>query len=126
MDVKHNENVYHGLKCEICRREKSVKLFRNMKDYLKRYVYTDDLIFYSILLKLRQYSKHSFSVYCRHGGTWGITGLTTYDNYLNIYVMKEDHIEEFLHEIEKHYGHIDAASRSVIKLNRDEFPVRMT
>ena len=48
MDVKHNENVYHGATCETCRREKAVKLFRNMTDYLMRYINTCDLIFFTL------------------------------------------------------------------------------
>ena len=44
MDVKHeNENICHGVQCDICR-EKTVKLFRNMKHFLKRFVNTHDLI----------------------------------------------------------------------------------
>ena len=70
-------------------------------------------------------SKNFLFVCCRHESTWGITGLAVRDNYLNIYT-KQDHIEEFLQEIENQYGCIDAVSKSAIKLCRDEFPVRMT
>ena len=56
MDVKHiNDKICHGVQCDICR-EKTVKLFRNMKHFLKRFVNTHDLIcalFYSVLSILR-------------------------------------------------------------------------
>ena len=129
MDVKHrNENICHGVQCNICR-EKTVKLFRNMKHYLKRFVNTHDLLcvivvnfVYIVVVE----SKRSFLfVCCRHESTWGITGLAVRDNYLNIYT-KQDHIKEFMQEIENQYGCIDAVSKSAIKLRRDEFPVRMT
>ena len=44
MDVKHsNETICDGEQCEICH-DKIVKLFRNMKNYLKRFVETDNLV----------------------------------------------------------------------------------
>ena len=62
MDGKHtNDEICHGVQCEICR-EKTVKLFRNMKHFLKRFVYTHDLICGFILPSMWLCSKQSFFV----------------------------------------------------------------
>ena len=62
MDVKHiDKKICHGVQCSICR-EKIVKLFRNMKDCLLRFVYTHDLI--SAFLFYCEFVCKQTSLYC--------------------------------------------------------------
>ena len=57
MDVGHiNKKICHGVQCKICR-EKVMKLFTNVKDYLIRCVYTYNLMSANLLVTAKPKNK---------------------------------------------------------------------